>query len=115
MRIHDQNPVAQSGAGTGASRGAGQSQAPQGVAPGQGAPVAGAPGSSHPGPDRVSLSSLAASLRPAAPEREAELEQLGALFDRGLYQPDPGVVAEGLISEGLLPPEDPDAGGESIG
>lgn len=107
MRIHDQNPAPLNPAGTGASRGPGQSQAPQGAAPGQGTSAPDALRSSHSGPDRVSLSNLAANLQPPPPDREAELEQLSALFDRGLYQPDPGAVAEGLINEGLLPPDDP--------
>ncbi|NWF84403.1 MAG: hypothetical protein HXY18_11295 [Bryobacteraceae bacterium] len=111
MKIHDQNPANVHLPGASGSRSTSQTQGAAPALPAQGAGgVEAAWGANH-GPDRVSLSNLAATLRPPAPEREAELERLSALFDRGLYEPDAGVVAERLIEEGLSPlPEDPGGG-----
>lgn len=50
----------------------------------------------------MSLSNLAASLGPEGADREAELDRLSELYQRGLYEADPGVVAEGLMEEGLM-------------
>lgn len=111
MKIHDQNPANVQLPGAGGSRNTSQTQGPPSAHP---APVAGgveAARGANQGPDRVSLSKLAATLQPWAPEREAELERLSALFDRGLYEPDPGVIAERLIQDGLSPLPG-DAGGD---
>jgi hypothetical protein len=106
MRIHDQNPVSGPPAGSAGTAGTQSSGATAGIT-GQGGRVAGVeqPG---PGPDRVSLSNLAANLGPTVLEREAELDRLTELFSRGVYEPDPGAVAESLIDERLMsPPDEP--------
>jgi hypothetical protein len=65
----------------------------------------------------VSLSNLAASLGPEGTDREAELDRLSELYQRGLYEADPGVVAEGLMEEGLAAGKevDPPGGDPSQG
>lgn len=112
MKIHDQNPANVHVPGAGGSRGANQAQGPSSMPPAQGGGGVESALGANQGPDRVSLSNLAATLQPSAPDREAELERLGALFDRGLYEPDPGVIAERLIQDGLSPLPG-DAGGET--
>jgi hypothetical protein len=47
--------------------------------------------------------------------REAELDRLAELFQQGLYEPDPGVVAENLIDEGLANLSEPSAGDSAEG
>jgi len=114
MRIHDQNPVGGLPGGSAGTAGAQGSGATAGIS-GQGGRIKGAEPSGN-GPDKVSLSNLAASLGPAAPEREAELDRLSELFNRGVYEPDPGAVAESLIDEGLMtPPDEPDGGSKERG
>ena len=113
MRIHDQNPLGGlPGGSTGTTGTQGSHKTSGNPAAGNG----GVRGSEQQGsgPDRVSLSNLAANLTPEAPEREMELERLSEMFNRGVYEPDPGVIAEHLIDEGLTsPPEE--AGGEAGG
>ncbi len=119
MRIYDQNPAGPASANhstTGANRGAasspaaGESRPVSGLERGAGGPAAVRQAT---GPDSVSLSNLAASLGPEGVDREAELERLSQLYQRGLYEADPGVVAEGLLEEGLAAGEElkpPDGG-----
>lgn len=113
MRIHDQNPAGPNAANnstTGASHGANASRSVSGLERGTG----GVAGARQPaGPDSVSLSNLAASLGPDGPDREAELDRLSELYQKGLYEPDPGVVAEGLLDEGLAADPDIELPGEN--
>lgn len=54
--------------------------------------------------DRVQLSSLAGTLQELSvdsPEREALVEQLGAEYQEGRYQPDPRETSSALITESL--------------
>ena len=119
MRIHDQNPAGglpDVGGGTTGTQGTTVGQGTtgtQGIG-GRGGAVQGTEQAGN-GPDRVSLSNLAANLGaeagPAAQEREAELERLSEVFDRGVYAPDVGAVAEKLIDEALTTPPDETEGG----
>lgn len=113
MRIHDQNPARPGpagGTGPAASRGPAEGRPVSGV--GGGSAGVRATESAASGPDRVSLSNLAASLSPAGESREAELDRLAELYQRGIYNADAGVVADRLIEEGLMnPPETPEGGG----
>lgn len=113
MRIHDQNPAgAGAASGLGASRGAGESRPVAGSEGGRGG-IGTLRGSGD--PDRVSLSNLAASLAPSGVEREAELDRLAELFGKGIYEPDPAVVAEAMLDEALSEPEAPQTEGPEDG
>lgn len=116
MRIHDQNPAGPGpagGLGPTASRGSTESRPVAGA--GSGPASLEAARQAAAGPDRVSLSNLAASLGPVEAGREAELDRLAELFQQGLYEPDPGVVAENLIDEGLANLSEPSAGDSAEG